>query len=57
MLDEVMNGNIFKHALDEKNYVKCREGEIKIENLITKDSELYQEGGRQDLIRTKVADD
>ena len=35
-LDEIMLEGYFRHALDEKNCVKLRNGEVKIEGLATK---------------------
>ena len=35
-LDEIMMEGYFKHAQDEKNCVKFKEGEVKIEGLETK---------------------
>ena len=35
-LDEIMVERYFKHAQDEKNYVKFKDGEVKIEGLATK---------------------
>ena len=35
-LDEIMIEGYFKHALDEHNCVKFKDGEIKIEGLMTK---------------------
>ena len=35
-LDEIMVERYFKHAQDEKNCVKFKDGEVKIEGLATK---------------------
>ena len=35
-LDEIMVEGYFRHALDEKNCVKFKDGEVKIEGLATK---------------------
>jgi len=35
-LDEIMVQGYFKHALEDKNCVKFKDGEIKIEGLATK---------------------
>ena len=33
---EIMKDNYFRNALDKKNFMRCEEGEIKIENLTMK---------------------
>jgi len=38
-LNEIIIGSWFRNALDEKNCVKHRDGEIRVENLIKKNGE------------------
>ena len=47
VLNEIMIGNLFRNALDEKNCVRYRDGVMKVENLIMKSKEMDQEDERQ----------
>jgi len=53
VLDEIMIGDEFENALEEKIYVKCKYGDLKIRNLTAKSKELFQEGGRQESMRNR----
>ena len=46
VLDNTMTGSLFGNLLDEKNCVKCRNGDIKINNFVTKNREMGQKDKR-----------
>ena len=48
VLNKLMIDGFFRNALDEKNCVQFRNGEIKVENLTTKSQEMGQEHRKQE---------